>query len=179
MPKQRSEKVKTRIVNEYLSCRSTERICRRYEIPRSTLYYWIKQYAPHKTDYGSVTVKEFDSLKRKVKKLENMVQALQGSEQIQGMTVKEKEKAIDVLYGKYSVHTLCDAFMLSRATFYNYKFRAKHQEAWYEQRKAALKAEIEKIYEGSMRTYGARRICAALRRNGHTVGERYVSDLMH
>ncbi len=55
------------------------------------------------------TVKEYDALLRRVAKLENMVAILQTV----GLTVhaplKERLGELELLYGQYDVHTLCEA----------------------------------------------------------------------
>lgn len=45
--------------------------------------------------------------------------------------LQEKLCEIENLYGKYSVHVLCDAFNVPRGTFYNYIKRNKRDNVWY------------------------------------------------
>lgn len=177
--KRKTEKQKKHIVKMHASGKTIQELHKEFNVPQSTLYSWIKQYKTYRTRYGTVTPKDLDSARRRIKKLEDLVAALQSSPQIANMTTKEKEQAIDAQYGKYSVHTLCEAFNLSTGTFYNYKLRAKGKDAWYKKRRAELKDQIHQIYKDSHYTYGVRRIRAALQRKGYRVSERIVLELMH
>ena len=179
MTKRKTEKQKKHIVGLFTQGIPISELCSKYGISQSTLYSWAKQYKVYRTRYGAVTPKDLDSAKRRIRKLEDMVAILQASEQVSSMSIKEKEKAVDAQYGSYSVHTLCEAFSLSTGTFFNYKLRAKGKNAWYEKRRSELKDQIMQIYLGSYRTYGIRRIRAALQRKGYRVSERVVLELMH
>ena len=41
----------------------------------------------------------------------------------------DMEQQIDELYGKYPVQTLCDAFNIPTATYYNHRLRNKNEDA--------------------------------------------------
>lgn len=178
MAKRKTEKQKKHIVELFTQGRPVSELCSEYGISQSTLYSWAKQYRIYRTRYGAVTPKDLDSAKRRIKKLEDMVAVLQASEQISNMTAKEKEKAVDAQYGKYSIHTLCEAFNLPTGTFFNYKLRAMGKNAWYEKRRAELKDAIMQIFTDSHYTYGVRRIRAALKRKGYRASERIILELM-
>lgn len=63
--------------------------------------------------------------------------------------LQEKLKAMEPLYGQFSVHTLCDALEVSRITFYNYIFRNKKGDILAAKRRAELKTQIQSIYDDS------------------------------
>ena len=178
MTRRKTEKQKREIVSEHMKGISPAELYTKYNVKQSTLYRWIKQYRPYSTRFGTVTPKDLDSAKRRIKKLEDIVAVLQSSIQISSMSIKEKEEAVDREYGNYSVHTLCEAFLLPTGTFYNYKLRAKGKNAWYNKRRKELKDEIMQVFNESHRTYGIRRVRAALQRKGIHVSERLVSELM-
>ena len=99
-------------------------------------------------DTGTVvTPKEFQYLKRRIGKLEDMIQVLKTVSYTVSSPLQEKLKAMEPLYGQFSVHTLCDALEVSRGTFYNYIFRNKKGDALAAKRRAELKTQIQSIYD--------------------------------
>ena len=169
---------KKAIVHQFIKGDSVVSLCTRYNISKSTLYSWIKQFREHRTGYGVATPKDLDNARKRIKKLEDMVTILQASTQISSMTVKEKEEAVDALYGKYSVRTLCEAFSLPTGTFYNFKLRSKGRDAWFNKRRNVLRDEVMKVFNESNHTYGIRRVQAALQRKGIRTSKRVVAELM-
>lgn len=178
MPERKSTSQKKAIVQQYTNGDSVDSLCTRYNVAKSTLYLWIKQYKPYRTGYGVATPKDLDSAKKRIKKLTDMVTFLQSLPQVSSMTVHEKEEAVDGAYGKYSVRTLCEAISLPTGTFYNYKLRAKGKDAWFKKRRNELKDEIMAAFVASHRTYGIRRIQATLQRKGIRISKRVVAELM-
>ena len=173
-----TEKRKTGIVDKFNAGMSSGEIKEKYGVPRSTLYFWQKQYSTIRTEDSSVTPRAYYVLKRHTDKLELMLQILQGSEPITSLSTKDKEDLIDELYGKYPVQTLCDAFNIPTATYYNHRLRNKNENAWFETRRVEIMEKIRAIEEETHQTYGVRRVAAALRNIGYSVSEKYVSCLM-
>ena len=80
------------------------------QIPHSTFYRWIQIYQQTVTDTGTVmTPQEFLHLKRRINKLEDMIQVLKTVSYTVTLPLQEKLKAMELLYGQFSVHTQCDA----------------------------------------------------------------------
>ena len=68
---------KQAFVKHYQNGETVLQICNKNKIPRSTFYRWIQNYQRTVTKTGTViTPQEFSSLKRKVEKLEEIIQAL-------------------------------------------------------------------------------------------------------
>lgn len=174
-----TEKRKTSIVDKFNAGMSSDEIKEKYGVPRSTLYSWREQYSTIRTEDSSVTPRAYYVLKRHADKLELMLQILQGSEPITSLSTKDKEDLVDELYGKYPVQTLCDAFNIPTATYYNHRLRNKNEDAWFETRRAEIMEKIRIVEDESRHTYGVRRTSAALRNMGYSVSEKYVAGLMH
>lgn len=174
-----TEKRKTSIVDKFNAGMSLEDIKNKYGVPKSTLYYWRKQYSTIRTEDSSVTPRAYYVLKRHTDKLELMLQILQASGPITALSTKDKEDLIDELYGKYPVQTLCDAFNIPTATYYNHRLRNKNEDAWFEIRRAEIMEKIRIVEDESRHTYGVRRTTAALRNMGYGVSEKYIAGLMH
>ena len=170
---------KLTFVKRYQNGETVIQICNENQIPRSTFYRWIRNYRQTVTDTGTVvTPQEFLYLKRRVKKLEDMVQVLKKVNCTVSSPLQEKLKAIEALYGQFSVHTLCEALDVPRGTFYNHIFRNKRDNTLAAKRREELKIQIQKIYDDSEQIYGAGKITAILRNQGIKISEKYVSQLM-
>lgn len=178
MSRRIAESRKIAIVREYNKGASVKELCKKYHIAKSTFYTWVRPYTENRTKYGTVTPRDLEKANRRIRKLEDELEALQSSIAFRNMGIKDKEAEIDALYGNYSLHVLCDAFKLDRGSYYNHRFRAKGRDAWYEQRKQRLIPEIQKIFDESNQIYGAKKICAILRGEGERINEAYVSRIM-
>ena len=170
---------KMAFVKRYQDGETVIQICNENQIPRSTFYRWIQDYQQTVSDTGNIiTPQEFLYLKRKVKKLEDTVQILKKVSCTVSSPLQEKLKAMEVLYGQFSVHTLCEALDVPRGTFYNHIFRNKRGNTLAAKRREELKVQIQKIYDDSKQIYGTGKITAILRNQGIKTSEKYVSELM-
>ena len=170
---------KMAFVKRYQDGETVIEICNENQIPRSTFYRWIQDYQQTVTDIGNViTPQEFLYLKRRVGKLEDMIKVLKTISCTVSSPLQEKLKAMELLYGQFSVHTLCDALEVSRGTFYNHIFRNKKGDTLAAKRRAELKTQIQSIYDDSGQIYGAGKITAILQNQGGKTSKKYVSQLM-
>lgn len=85
---------------------------------------------------------------------------------------------MEVLYGQFSVHNLCEALDVPRGTFYNHIFRNKRGNTLAAKRREELKVQIQKIYDDSKQIYGTGKITAILRNQGIKTSAKYVSQIM-
>lgn len=153
---QYSESEKQQIVNRHYNGESIALICAETGIARNTLYHWIKTYQPvASTEEHLYTLKECQTLERKVKKLENIVAILKSVPCTVAAPLKEKLDALEALHGVYDVYTLCEALEVSRGTFYNYILRNKRSEAWYEKHRRERKILIQQVFDESNQIFGA------------------------
>ena len=179
MTKSFSQKTKHRIVQRYQVGESIKSICEDTHIARSTLYSWINLYQARITNTGViVTPKEFDSMKRRLRKLEDIIAVLKTVECLPSSSLKQKLVAAEVLYGQYSVHTICEVLNISRGTFYNHILRNKRDDAWFSKRREDLKSTIQSAYDNSNQIFGASKIRVVLIEQGYTISEKMVSELM-
>ena len=170
---------KQAFVKRYQNGETVIQICNENQISRSSFYRWIQDYQQTVTGTGNIiTPQEFLYLKRRVEKLEAMVQVLKKVDCTVSSPLQEKLQAMEVLYGQFSVHTLCDALDVPRGTFYNHIFRNKRGNSLAAKRREELKVQIQKIYDDSEQIYGAGKITAILRNQGMKTSEKYVSKLM-
>lgn len=154
-------------------------ICAQFNIPRSTFYAWIKRRENALNQKQlQISPKNFSILKCRVSRLETIIEILQSIDCNANSPLDIKLSALEKLYGKYSVHVICDALKVARGTFYNHIFRNKRENTWYAKRKEDLRIKIQQIYDDSRQIYGAGKITAILKANGESVSENMVRLLM-
>lgn len=175
-----SEKVKIEIIKRHLNGESIDLISKNYSMPKSTLYYWINRYGKGtRKDIPASIVLENDHLRRRVKKLEGIIEVLRKADCTASAPLKSKLDTLTSLYGQYSIHTLCEALNVPRGTFYNHILRNKRNDAWFVKRREDLKVLIQTTYDESNQIFGVSKIRAILADKGHTVSEKMVSELMN
>jgi transposase InsO family protein/transposase-like protein len=174
-----SVQFKQKLVKQYQTGKPMSCISQEYNIAKSTLYYWVGLYRSQTTSTGAiVTPRELDSAKRRIQKYEGIISVLKAVDCTASSPLRDKLKALEPLYGKYSVHTLCEALEIRRGTFYNHILRSKRENAWFIKRRQSLMSEIQKIFDDSRQIFGAGKVRAVLVRQGHNVSEKIVSELM-
>ena len=86
---------KIAFVKRYQDGETVLSICSENQVPRSTFYRWIQDYQQTRTDTGTVvTPQEFLYLKRRISKLEDMIQILKTVSCTVFSPLQEKLKAI-------------------------------------------------------------------------------------
>ena len=79
--------------------------------------------------------RDYASLQRKVEKLQNIITILKSADCLVSAPLKERLYALEPFYGKYEVHTICEALDIDRGTFYNRMLRGKRENVWFEKRR--------------------------------------------
>ena len=173
-----TNQAKSDIVAAYSNGKSVTLLCAEYEIPRSTIYYWIKQHQKLQSATGTdVSYQDYYNLKRRADKLEKMLNVIKAAGCGLSAPLKEKLIALESLYGQYSVHTLCDALDVSRGTFYNHVLR-RQKNKWFEIRREEIREQVKRVFDDSKQRFGSRKICAILAENGTNTSPNYVAELM-
>lgn len=174
IPKKRQRQ----IVNEYYDGVKIPDLSKKYNIPVSTIYTWIKKYPPKHLEHKFFAPpKEHRSLQRYANKLGNEVNILQSFLEYKGIDNKERYEFMDLLYGKFTIHELCGAFNIDRGTYYNH-LRSKDKYTHFKDRNARIDPIIYKIHN-DFREYGAERIAIAIREEtGEAVSSDYIRKRM-
>ena len=167
-----------KIVSLYLNGTPVSQLAKESGIPRSTIYRWTKEPQDKKDGPNDFSPMNYYQLQRKYKKLENIIEILQkvNCKPTDPLDIKLSE--MELLYGQYSVHTLCDAMCVPRGTFYNHIFRRKKTAKWYEIRREEFRERIQRIYDDSNQIFGPQKVCAVLQDQGHHTSIKYVRQLM-
>ena len=178
MSKKFTNAEKEKVVAEYSGGQSVASLCGQYDIPRSTLYFWINQYYQLRTSTDTIVYyHEYVELKRHTDKLEVQLEIIKLTGCGTAAPLQEKLAALEKLYGQYSVHALCDALDVSRGTFYNHIFRRKDVTV-YDKRREEMREQIKTIFEESRQRFGAKKICAVLSEREIKTSPKYVGELM-
>ena len=174
-----SNKEKLSIVARCQQGESVAALSNELAIPRSTLYRWIKSFP---TDSAGKPLKfsyqEYTLLQRKVEKLQNVITILKSADCLVSAPLKERLYALEPFYGKYEVHTICEALDVDRGTFYNHMLRSKRENAWFEKRREEYCQLIRDVFDEYQQVLGAEKIQTILVQRGHQVSKEYVSRLM-
>ena len=117
-------------------------------------------------------------MKRRIGKFEDMIQVLKTASCTVSSPLQEKLKAMELLYGHFSVHALCGALEVSRGAFHNQILRNKKGDTLAAKRWSELKMQIQSIYDDSGQIYGAGNITASSKIKGVKTSKKYVSQLM-
>ncbi|MBU5627675.1 IS3 family transposase [Oscillibacter sp. MSJ-2] len=170
---------KQRLVVRYQSGEPVKALCAEVGASKSSFYEWIGQYRETKTLSGQVmTPREFEFLRRRAQKLEEMLTVLKTAGCTVSAPLQEKLKELEKLYGQFSVHVLCEAMEVSRGTFYNFMFRSKRGNSAAAMRREELRVQIRDVYEENRQLFGAGKIRAILVERGQRVSQKLVAELM-
>ena len=94
-------------------------------VPRSTIYYWLKQYGDIDTSEEITYKKSFENMQRKYEKERQICEVLKAVNCTSSSPLKTKLYELEKLYGQYSVYVLSEALGVSRGTIYNHVLRNK------------------------------------------------------
>ncbi len=174
-----SEEQKYELVKRYNEGEPASAICLQSGVPRSTFYTWTKSHKVVGTALGyDVSAVNFVRQKKRIDRLENMVEVLQTVDCSVASPLQVKLKELTKLYGQYSVHVLCDSLDVARGTFYNHILLNKKDKNSYLDRREKLSKAIREVFEESNQIYGARKIKAVLQSCGINTTEEMVAELM-
>ena len=178
-PMKYSNEEKLSIVARYQQGERITALSNELAISRSTLYRWLKSFPsdsigkPLKFSY-----QEYASLQRKVEKLQNIITILKSADCLVSAPLKERLHALEPFYGKYEVHTICEALDVDRGTFYNHILRSKRGNAWFDKRRQEYCQIIRDVFDEYRQVLGAEKIRTILIQRGHQVSAEYISQLM-
>jgi len=175
--KYNSETIKT-VVQQYNEGTAVALLCTEHGVPRSTIYSWLKQHRILKslTD-SNVTYKDYHYLKRRMEKLEERLKVIKASECSLSAPLQEKLKALEKLYGQYSIHALCEALGVSRGTFYNHIFR-RQKTTSHEIRREEIREQVNLVFDESKQRFGPKKIHAILAERNVRTSPSYIAELM-
>lgn len=120
-----TQKEKKAVIDRVISGEPSARILSDTGIPKSTFYSWLRIYQEEQNaaNRRTVDIRNFHLLENKVARLEDIVKILKSATCTPKSPLKQRLYAAEQLYRKYNVHVICNAFDISRGTFYNHVLR--------------------------------------------------------
>lgn len=154
-------KEKQKFVDRYFFGESVKSIAVEASISQSTVYNWINLYKSEVlSKEKSFTRRETNQFKQTVKRQSDMIKILKSVNCTVNSPLKDKLYELEKLYGKYSVHVLCDSLEVSRSTFYNHILRNKKENTLAAKKREELRPIIKDIFDSSGQIYGSKKIAA-------------------
>ena len=125
-------------------------------------------------------MKIYREMETKYERSKKIVRVLQSSPFIQNATLDDKMQIIDKMVSdELTINTLCEAFGVSKATYYNRKLRGKNGNTQAKQKRDSITPVIKEIYDDSNQIYGPGKIHAILKDRGYTISSNIVASIMH
>lgn len=175
-----TQEEKQAVIDRVISGEPSAHILDDTGIPKSTFFGWLRAYrAEQKADNRrTINIRNFHLLEKKVTRLESIVEILKSATCTPKASLRQRLYAAEQLYGKYNVHVICDAFDISRGTFYNHVLRNKKDNTWYAKRREELRIRIQEIFDESNQVFGSAKIVAVMKSEGFKVSNEMVRMLM-
>ena len=181
MPKEYPAEFKAKIIKRYQKGESIQSLSQELHIAQSTLYDWRREYCSIKTANRTYTPKEFDTLSRRLEKLEHELEIIRLAGYISNVPLQKKLVFLESLYQKpgnpYSVYELCEALDVARGTFYNHIFR-RADRSKRDQEQARLMRLVQQVFDDSAQRFGAEKIRIALTESGIRVSTKRIAAIM-
>lgn len=177
-----TSKQKANIANQYWNGSSVKEICEKYQVPRSTLYTWLKPYqnvyaSRHATE-AIATQKEYNDLKRKYERQQQVLKAIADSGCITMIPLEERIAIYDQLSEQYGANILLDALSISKGSYYNL-IKKNRVTTYYATRHDELAEMVHRVFDESNQCYGSDKILAILQSRGVRTSKKYILMLMH
>lgn len=178
MRKRYSQQEKEKYVVLYENGTSVKNLCHNFDLCKSSLYNWIKQFKRIKQTSGEyVTVKTLYELEKRNARLTRENQILKYAGCTNTSPLKKKIEAIISLKDKYNLHVLCDTLEVRRSTVY-YHLNKKETLGKFEKENKKIKPRILEIFNKSQQRFGSKKIRVKLIEEGFTVSTGRISKLM-
>ncbi len=181
MPTKYLADFKQKVIKRYQSGESIKSLSLELHIAQGTLYRWRKEYCTIQGTNRTYTPKEFDSISRRLTKLEHEMEIIRLSQCITSVPLQKRLSILENLYHQsdntYSVHELCKALDVARGTFYNHIFRrADHSKR--DQEQAQLMRLVQQVFDDSAQRFGAEKIRITLAESGVRVSTKRIAAIM-
>lgn len=166
------------VIKKYHDGMKVTTICKEFDIPKSTFYYWAKKYGTIKSSKKEVTMWEHHLLGIRLAQVEQENRIFRLSKCTMSAPLKEKLEAIAQLRSEFSINALCDVLEVNLSTAKSYISR-KDTPTKTELRDDILRVKITEIFEDSQQRFGAKKIKVKLDKEGYVVSQKKIQRLMN
>lgn len=175
-----NKKTRDSVLNRYASGENISSISKSTGISRTTIYSWIKNFEhQQESEAKPISLREYNNLKRKCKRLTQMVEILKTADCNSSTSLIEKCEIIQAKSDKYSISLLCETLGVAKGSYFNQTLRNKKGNTLAAQKRAEITPVIERIFQDSNQIFGAGKIQAILKGKGYKIATKTVSDIMH
>lgn len=140
---------------------------------------------PYKNVYASrhateaiATQKEYNDLKQKYDRQQQVLQAIVDSGCFTMIPLEERIAIYDQLSEHYGANILLDALSISKGSFYN-RIKKNRVPTYYATRHDELAEMVHRVFDESNQCYGSDKILAVLQSRGVRTSKKYILRLMH
>lgn len=175
-----TQSFKQRIVDLYNNGTQAKKIYQKNNIPRSTLYYWLKQHkviTHAKTGKKCATARDIYELNRKIDVVKQENEILKNLECSIISPQKEKLVAISKLDGQYPIRAICRAAGVLHSTYYHYKLRSP-EITHIQKEDEILKPVIKEIFELTKGRIGSKKIRILMKDRGYQASAKRIRRLL-
>ena len=122
-----SKNLKATVFKLYSAGSKVKDIVTQTGVPRSTVYYWIKNEIPKET--APLNLRDYHFLKQKCERQEKIIAILKSAPCATTAPLQERLAAIEQMVSdEYNINTLCEALEVAKGTYYNHTLRNKRGE---------------------------------------------------
>lgn len=173
-----NDEFRKEIAKRYQNGESINNLCNDVGINRSTIYRWIRSHTEFRQRSGETfTQKEVYNLRQENQLLREENTILHHCNCTPTAKLSIKLSEMEKLKDDFSVHGLCRAMNVRRATFYNHILRSKPQ-TMIQKEDEELCVHIKEIFIASSERFGANKIKIKLAEQGFIVSPARISRLM-
>lgn len=167
------------VLNDLKNNILVKEIIKKYRIPKSTLYYWLKKEKKiiSNDKKKSVSYLDYEKLRKERDRFKMELQIYKDLHCFTDSSTKEKEIAISKFVDKYPIKPMCRVLEIPKGTVYNYLFRRK-KITQNKVRDEELKKSIFQVFKESNERFGAKKILAKLKSFGVNTTLKKVQSLM-
>lgn len=123
-----TQEEKQAVIDRVISDKPSARILDGTGIPKNTFYSWLRiiyREEQNAANRRTVDIRNCHLFESKIARLGSIVEILKSATCTPRSPLRQRLYTAEQLYGKYNVHTICDAFDILRGTFYNHLLRHK------------------------------------------------------
>ncbi len=167
-------KAKVNCFKDYKNGGSVDKLTEKYGISRSTFYRWMHEMET--PDKPVIPGRQDKKLMAEIERQKQVIEIFQKTGLGISSPFDQRIAAIQSLNGEYSLNLLCSTLDIAKATYYR---AIEVRETQYSRKRKEYTPLIEKIFEESRQTYGARKISSILSDMGYHMAPKTVAEIMH
>lgn len=172
-----NEKIKQEIVKLLKGGTPIKEIRGKYNISKSSIYNWQKQYESQPLDNFNISPRELYLLKKETEYLKNVVAIYDRAKCVKTSPLPVKLKAMTSLESEFSHALLCKTLDVKKGTFLNHLYR-KVEETQVQKEDEIYKLRILELYNLHNGRLGTIKISELLRQEGFNCSQKRISRLM-